>query len=247
LAVLVNYACHPTTLAWENTLISPDFVGALREVVEAETLAACVFLQGASGDLGPREGFVGGPEVADRNGRQLGFAVLSGLMALPPPASRFTYTGPVVSGATIGTWRHEPLGGTELASLARWHIQRGTVDLPYRADLPTVEATAVELQTWQAREGQAHAAGSEQEARDCRATVSLVPGRAAAALPRHAPPGPDADKRLAVQLPAHAGCLWQGHLPGVHRRPGGWQRGNAVGGRLSKDSGFDGIEPRNER
>src|SRR5436190_18477228 len=35
LATLVNYACHPTTLAWENTLISPDYVGAMREVIEA--------------------------------------------------------------------------------------------------------------------------------------------------------------------------------------------------------------------
>ena len=29
-ATLVNYGCHPTTLAWENSLISPDFVGAMR-------------------------------------------------------------------------------------------------------------------------------------------------------------------------------------------------------------------------
>ena len=35
LGTIVNYACHPTTLAWDNTLISPDFVGAMREVVEA--------------------------------------------------------------------------------------------------------------------------------------------------------------------------------------------------------------------
>ncbi len=34
LATLVNYACHPVTLAWQNTLISPDFVGAMRELVE---------------------------------------------------------------------------------------------------------------------------------------------------------------------------------------------------------------------
>src|SRR5262249_37092047 len=31
IACIVNYACHPTTLAWENTLISPDFPGAMRE------------------------------------------------------------------------------------------------------------------------------------------------------------------------------------------------------------------------
>ncbi|MEZ5948283.1 MAG: hypothetical protein R3C12_03430 [Planctomycetaceae bacterium] len=45
-ATLVNYACHPTTLAWQNTLISPDYVGALRETVETHTQAPCLFLQG---------------------------------------------------------------------------------------------------------------------------------------------------------------------------------------------------------
>ena len=30
LGTVVNYACHPTTLAWENTLISPDYVGSMR-------------------------------------------------------------------------------------------------------------------------------------------------------------------------------------------------------------------------
>src|SRR5262249_22315700 len=54
LATFVNYACHPTTLAWQNTLISPDYLGTMREVVETATGAPCVFLQGASGDLGPR-------------------------------------------------------------------------------------------------------------------------------------------------------------------------------------------------
>ena len=48
LAVLVNYACHPTTLAWQNRLVSPDFVGAAREVVErALPGTLCAFLQGA--------------------------------------------------------------------------------------------------------------------------------------------------------------------------------------------------------
>jgi hypothetical protein len=28
---LVNYACHPTTLAWENRLISPDYPGRVRK------------------------------------------------------------------------------------------------------------------------------------------------------------------------------------------------------------------------
>jgi hypothetical protein len=41
LVSIVNYACHPTTLAWQNTLISPDFPGAMRELVEKSTGAPC--------------------------------------------------------------------------------------------------------------------------------------------------------------------------------------------------------------
>src|SRR4029079_6419313 len=59
IGTVVNYACPPTTLAWQNPLISPDYVGAMRETVEQPTGAPCVFLQGASAALGPREGFVG--------------------------------------------------------------------------------------------------------------------------------------------------------------------------------------------
>jgi hypothetical protein len=92
-ATLVNYACHPTTLAWQNTLISPDYVGAMREVVRSRHDAPCIFLQGASGDVGPRVGFVGDVEQADRNGRELGYAALSALESLDPPGTTYTYRG----------------------------------------------------------------------------------------------------------------------------------------------------------
>jgi hypothetical protein len=46
-ATLVNYACHPTTLAWENTAISPDYVGAMRQTIQDATKAPALFLLGA--------------------------------------------------------------------------------------------------------------------------------------------------------------------------------------------------------
>ena len=124
LATLVNYACHPTTLAFENTLVSPDYPGAMRELIERETGAPCIFLQGASGDLGPREGFVGDVAVADRNGRQLGFAALAALEALPPAGTRFEYAGPVISGATLGIWKHVPVDAATKARHATWRLER---------------------------------------------------------------------------------------------------------------------------
>ena len=169
LGTIVNYACHPTTLAWENTLISPDYIGALREVVERETLAPCLFLQGASGDLGPRDGFVGDTAVADRNGMQVGFAALSALASLSPPRTRMTYVGPVVSGATLGIWKHEPLSKEYIIRSAASRSVRPTIELAYRPDLPTRDATQKDLARWQAEEQAARAAGDEARVQEARA------------------------------------------------------------------------------
>lgn len=169
LATVVNYACHPTTLAWDNTLISPDYVGAMREVVEQATGAPCLFLQGASGDLGPREGFVGDTAVADRNGRQLGFAALSALTALPAAGTRFRYTGPVVSGATLGSWAHEPLPASEAERKKLWQLCRWRELLQYRPGQPSTEQVEAALEQFQADENAARAVGDARRAADGRA------------------------------------------------------------------------------
>ena len=106
-ATLFNYACHPTTLAWENRLLSPDYIGAAREVLEKAFGAPALFLQGASGELAPRDDYVGDTAVADRNGRQLGHAAAAAIESLPPPGTRFVYTGIVASGANLGTWAYD--------------------------------------------------------------------------------------------------------------------------------------------
>jgi hypothetical protein len=171
IATLVNYACHPTTLAWDNTRISPDWVGAMRETIEQSEGGRCLFLQGASGDLGPREGFVGDADLADRNGRQVGYAALSTLAALPPPGTEYRYAGLVVSGAAIGTWHHAALEGDAVNNLTTWHWEQLVVDLPYRHDLPTLQQTTAEREHWLAEETQARAASDETWVRDCRAQV----------------------------------------------------------------------------
>ena len=169
LATVVNYACHPTTLAWDNTLISPDYIGAMRELVERETGAPCLFLQGASGEIGPREGFVGAPAVADRNGRELGYAALSTLTSLPKAGTNFVYAGPVVSGATLGAWKHVPLSPEDLAAKALWHRERWEEPLPYRPGRPTVTETEAALTNLQSEEAVARAAGDEPRAVELRA------------------------------------------------------------------------------
>lgn len=137
-SVLFNYACHPTTLAWENNLFSSDYIGAARETISSIYEVPALFMQGASGELGPREGFVGDPAVADRNGRQLGYAVASTLESLQPPATTFVYKGIRKSGADLGTWANEPLDPSLIAEAAILRATMTTVSLPLKADLPPI-------------------------------------------------------------------------------------------------------------
>jgi len=200
---IVNYACHPTTLAWQNTLISPDFVGALRETVEQHTSAPCLFLQGASADLGPREGFVGDPTLADRNGRTLGFSALSAFERLPPPRTRFGYAGPVLSGATIGTWQHEPLDAHSEEQSACWKTVQWNEPLEYRADLPSLAKTQTDLEDWQREESLAVSRGGSQKARDCHARAEQAARqlwRLSALPPKTFP--------LPITLARLGGALW---------------------------------------
>ena len=169
LAVIVNYACHPTTLAYENTLISPDYIGAMTEIVENAGHGYCLFVQGASGDVGPRHGFVGDPRIADQNGRQLGYAVLSTLESLPSPRCRFQYTGPVLSGATLGRWDEVPPPESRDIATRIWREHTLIVPMPYRADLIRGPVHQQEFQRWHAEETAACARGDTQAAAAARA------------------------------------------------------------------------------
>jgi len=137
LATLFNYACHPTTLAWDNRLLSPDYIGAAREVLEQAFGAPALFFHGASGELAPRDDYVGNTAVADRNGRQLGHAAAAAIEALPPAGTRFVYTGIVASGANLGTWEYRPCEPAQLAESARLGAQLTEVELR-RKDEPAI-------------------------------------------------------------------------------------------------------------
>ncbi len=149
LATLVNFACHPTTLAWENQSLSPDYVGAMREVVESHTGdAPCLFLQGASGELAPKEQYTGDVEVADRHGRCLGYSVLSAIESLPPHRCALTYQGVVESGAPLAVWKSEPFDPCTKLTAKKFDIT-----LPLRPQSKTAEndpdSAASGTQRWQ--------------------------------------------------------------------------------------------------
>ncbi len=164
-ATLVNYACHPTTLAWENTLISPDYVGALRATVEDSTHAPCIFTLGACGELGPHHSYVKETTVADANGRQVAYAALSVLEGMDPAGQDFAYNGPVVSGATLGTWKHRTQSDQHATAAQRFSGRNQTIDLRQK-ERPSVEQVEQSLQHFLEQQAEADRQGDVISARD---------------------------------------------------------------------------------
>jgi hypothetical protein len=72
---LFNYSCHPVTLGYESLYVSTDYPGSARETVEKSLGGMAVFVNGAAGDLNPREAHHSDPVVTDQVGEQLGRAV----------------------------------------------------------------------------------------------------------------------------------------------------------------------------
>ena len=155
LATLYNYACHPTTLAWDNWKLSPDFIGAAREILEKLYNAPALFLQGALGDQAPRDNYVGDTAIADKNGRQLGYAAAGVIEGLAPAGTKMVYTGIMPSGAALGTWAYAPLTDEERKPCELIEAQLQTVDLPKKQPIPTekeLEANVANAKTQREQE-----------------------------------------------------------------------------------------------
>lgn len=129
IGILVNYACHPTTLAWDNRAISPDYVGQARKIVQTSTEAPMLFLQGASGDLSPRNQYSGDTGLADKNGANLGHSVLATLASMQSPSTELRWHGIVESGALLGEWHEFPTKGSSITSEKRLDVQVRVKDL----------------------------------------------------------------------------------------------------------------------
>jgi hypothetical protein len=108
LAVLFNYPCHGTVLAWDNQLVSPDWIGMARRVVEQSLpTAKGFFFQGAAGNQGPVEGFSGDVGVAHRLGAVLGHQVAALALQIETARREPRFEGFVESTAYIARqpWR----------------------------------------------------------------------------------------------------------------------------------------------
>lgn len=135
ISIIVNYACHPTTLAWDNRLISPDYIGAMRELVEDQTQVPCSFLQGASGNLAPAEQYVGDVSLAESYGRQLGYAVLAVLQSMLSPKKALVFDSIVESGAPLAVWKQSPYSPSTRLSFEMINIEYQLKPLPSLAEI----------------------------------------------------------------------------------------------------------------
>ncbi|MEZ0453437.1 hypothetical protein ABTW24_17730 [Sphingobacterium thalpophilum] len=133
-AVICNYACHPTSFAHENELLSPDFIGEMRYTVERALQVPCLFLQGASGDLAPKRQYVKDATLVEANGRQLGYAVLASLAQESHAVEDWVFERPLISGAPLACW-----GFQKQVPATAFRQVMLSVRVPYKK-LPSLEA-----------------------------------------------------------------------------------------------------------
>jgi hypothetical protein len=114
LAAIVNYACHPITVGPDNDLITPDYPGVVKRVVEQATGATCLFLQGAAGDVAPiRGGVRGGIDEYKRLGKILGLEASRVWWEIELPRRQERYVETLVSGAPLAVYADEPVADAD--------------------------------------------------------------------------------------------------------------------------------------
>jgi hypothetical protein len=132
-AVIVNFQCHGTVLAYENKHLSPDWIGPMRQVVERNLPGArCLFFQGAAGNQGPIEGFTGDLGVARRLGSILGHQATALALEIQTVRREPVFEGFVESTA-FQAKQHWRVKGPRDATL---RFARRTIEVPRRRYTP---------------------------------------------------------------------------------------------------------------
>jgi len=156
IAILVNFAAHPTILAYDNRLISPDYPGTLRRVVEDLTGATCLFLQGAAGNQATVCDHTNQVEMARWVGRQLGLEAVRLAEAIHTQPGARQIVRHVESSWTMGATEYvpDPLAGE--AALSRVSSRVRPVSLPRWQHAPPSPAEIENVQALQAQLADLH-------------------------------------------------------------------------------------------
>lgn len=156
-ATLVNYACHGTVMGPANRLITPDYPGAMKRVVEQALGGRCLFFQGAAGNLGPVQGFQADPQVYRNLGSLLGHEVAAVALGLKniPTAEQLREIIP--SGAPLGVYASTFAAQPALPL----HLLEREIEVPLREGLPERKPAAEKLEYWKAKLKAARQRGDE--------------------------------------------------------------------------------------
>lgn len=167
LAAIVNYACHPITVGPDAELVTPDYPGVVKRVVEQATGATCLFLQGATGNIGPvRGGARHGLQEYKRLGQILGHEASKVWWNIELPVRQERYVRTLESGAPLAIYADEPVEEPP----ARLRVGTRPMQLPIK-DLPAPEKLEAELAGYVAQLDQLRAGGGS-EAEIIQATMS---------------------------------------------------------------------------
>ncbi len=167
LATIVHYACHPTTVGWDSQFATPDYPGMAKSVVESQIGGTCLFLQGATGNLGPRMGFTGDLAVYRRLGRLLGLEASKLALGIDTLPREPKLVGLQESGTTIALFEDVPVPPAP----ARLGVRSQFLSLPInKFPAPKeAEAEAAELQQ-QLANARAHGTEADVRAATSKAT-----------------------------------------------------------------------------
>lgn len=162
LAVIAHYACHPTIVGPYVDLITPDYPGMVKRVVEATVGGTCLFLQSATGNVGPIEGCITPDTLSTyrRLGRILGAEAARVAVALETQSRQRQYIHTLESGADLAVYEWQPQPDPE----PRLRLKSHTLNLPLREFRPVDELEA-EADECHARLQQTLQSGTEAEIR----------------------------------------------------------------------------------
>ena len=139
IAMLANWQAHPTIMAFDNRLISPDYPGTLRRVVESICGGLCMYLQGAAGNQDTVRDAGCVPEDAAWVGKQIGLEVARVAELIETQPTRTEVGRLVESSWPMGVVRRVPSG--EPDGTVRAISRRINVPLWYR-EPPTAAEVA---------------------------------------------------------------------------------------------------------
>lgn len=174
IAVIANYACHATIMGPPQKLITPDYPGAMKRIVEQALGGKCLFIQGCAGDQGPMQGFHANLKAYQQMGAILGHEIAKVALGLTNIPSSVKFSEIIPSGAPLGKYELEfaTVRSTPLCVVSK------EIQVPLREGLPKKDEASAKLDHWknklkQAREDKNDAAITEATYMARRADIQL--------------------------------------------------------------------------